>query len=61
MERTLNREQREKMFVKRGMYRLDFMELAEILNAKREHMVQAQIGKPIPAEVADAVIRWIES
>ena len=61
MEKALNREQREKMHVKRQMYRLDFMELAEILNAKREHMVHAQIGKAIPIEVANAVISWIES
>ena len=61
MSKSLNSEQRERLYQKRGRLRIDFGNLAEILNTKKDHMVQAQIGLPIPDEVADAVITWMET
>jgi hypothetical protein len=60
MSKMLTFEQRELMYQKRREGVLDFDNLSAILNTKKEYMVQAQIGKSVPSEVANALIAWME-
>ncbi|OAB36995.1 hypothetical protein PMSD_09975 [Paenibacillus macquariensis subsp. defensor] len=57
--KQLDEDQRERMYSKRHYELTNMVEVAVKLNCKHEHIVQAQIGEPIPTEVYDAVIQWL--
>ncbi|OMD85670.1 MULTISPECIES: hypothetical protein [Paenibacillus] len=52
-------EQKEALYRKRQIERLNFAELAAKLNCTRVQMVSAQMGNNLPDEVYRAVTDWI--
>lgn len=52
-------EQKEALYRKRQIERLNLAELAAILNCTRVQMVSAQMGNNLPDEVYSAVTDWI--
>lgn len=59
-EQKLNADYIDKLWSKRKQYLINLPELAVMLNCKHEHMVQAQMGKPVPDDVYKAVVDWLQ-
>ncbi|ETT46221.1 hypothetical protein BSK66_31625 [Paenibacillus odorifer] len=53
-------KQKEALYRKRQIERLNFSELAAKLNCTRVQMVSAQMGNNLPYDVYEAVTNWIK-
>lgn len=59
-ELKLNADYIDKLWSKRKQYLINLPELAIMLNCKHEHMVRAQMGKPVPEDVHRSVVDWLQ-
>lgn len=57
--KILNRDKRNMIFNKRRRYMMTLDDMATVLNISVKHAGNAQLGRGVPDEVADAIDEWI--